>query len=657
MPITPQILWQATEQEKSASHITRFMQWLEKEKKRSFSDYPSLYRWSVEQPQAFWRCLALFADLFSFPEEKKATSAWENDFIGVQWFEGVELNYAEAIFRNATDAHPALLYSNENDQVIRPLSWKDLKTNVASLACWMKKNGIQKGDRVVSVLPNIPENVIAFLAAQSLGAIWSSCSPDFGNAAILERFGQIEPKLLFVSDSYRYNGKSYDKREQNKELALSLPTLAATVRITPVENDEADQKAGLWNEIMQADGGTLYFEPLPFNHPLWILYSSGTTGKPKAITHSVGGNLIEHIKVLLLHWDVHPGERFFWYSTTGWMMWNFSVASLLAGATLVLYDGSPAHPKLDRLWNMAAEAKVNHFGVGAAYLISCQKEKLHFKEGAFPHLRTIGATGSPLTPDAFEWVYRSLKKEVWLISFSGGTDVCSGFVGGCILLPVYKGEIQCRLLGCDMESLNAEGTIVRDALGEMVIRQPMPSMPLYFWKDKGDARYRASYFEKFPGLWWHGDFITITSRDTVIISGRSDATLNRDGVRIGTAEIYQVMDTIPEINDSMVVCIERKDGSFFMPLFVKMKDDLQLSENIKKSIRDALRTRCSPRHVPDEIHSVPDIPYTISGKKMEMLVKRLLMGLPIEKTAGLDAMRNPESVSGFMPFVNQVDPK
>jgi acetoacetyl-CoA synthetase len=402
---------------------------------------------------------------------------------------------------------------------------------------------------------------------------------------------------------------------------------------------------------MQVDGGTIIFEKLAFDHPLWVLYSSGTTGMPKAITHGVGGNLIEHVKVMLLHWDVKRGERFFWYSTTGWMMWNFSISSLLVGATLVIYDGAPSYPNVDRIWTVAAEINIHHVGVGAAYLIHCQKSGLHFSTNHFPSLKTIGSTGSPLTADAYTWVYQHIKSDVWLISFSGGTDVCSGFVGGSIMLPVVKGEIQCRLLGCDLDAIDEEGRSIQDELGEMVIKQPMPSMPICFWKDEGNKKYRASYFQKYSGMWWHGDFITLTNRGSVIISGRSDATLNRDGVRIGTAEIYRVLDSFSFVADSLVVCIEKTDGSFFMPLFVKFNEGEVLTQEVIQLIKNELRKNCSPRHVPDAIYAVNDIPYTISGKKMEIPVKRILMGLSPEKSASLDSVRNPQSLKEFERFV------
>ena len=652
MSAIPEILWEATEDQKKSSHIFHFMQWLASEKNIHVENYEALYQWSISHAEEFWRSFVEFADIFTFPREKKVRSNWEHDFIGVKWFEGAEVNYAKAIFRNANTEHPAILYTSEQNQQIHSISWNELYQQVSSLAYWMRSIGIRKGDRIVSVLPNIPENVVAFLAAQSLGAVWSSCSPDFGSDAILQRFYQIQPRLLFATDQVVYNGKRIDKYPLIQELKKSLPCIEHTVVICRSSIENVAMNETKWKKIMQQSGGELFFEPLAFDHPLWILYSSGTTGIPKGITHSVGGNLIEHLKVLMLHWDVHPGERFFWYSTTGWMMWNFSVASLLVGATLVLYDGSPSFPSIDHLWQLAADASIHHVGISAAYIINCQKSKLKFSKVALPSLRTIGSTGSPLPPDAYEWVYKNVKSSVWLISFSGGTDVCSGFVGGCILLPVVKGEIQCRLLGCDLDALDNNGLPTRDSLGEMVIKQPMPSMPIYFWDDKGDKKYRSSYFSQFPGVWWHGDFIELTSRGSLIVSGRSDATLNRDGIRIGTAEIYGVLDKIDFIKDSLIVCIEKSDGSFYMPLFVEMKERQLLSDDKIQLIKSTLRATYSPRHVPDAIHPIHDIPYTISGKKLEIPVKRILMGWPLDKAVSIDSIRNPDALKDFLRFTS-----
>ncbi|HSF45737.1 MAG TPA: acetoacetate--CoA ligase [Chitinophagaceae bacterium] len=645
MKINQEPLWTPGKDLLEKSWLTLYMKWLATHRSLEFENYDAIWTWSVEHPADFWESFLDYSGLITHGqpdtilEEKKG-------MIGTAWFKGLRVNYAENIFSHASPDTDALVFRNERGQK-REIGWPELERSVAALAAWLRDHGVEKGDRVASVMPNIPETVIAFLAVQSIGAVWSSCSPDFGNPSIVDRFYQIEPKVLFVTDGYQYNGKQYSKIASWEELRGSLPSLENLIFFPYA--DASSQMAGTvrWDDVMLWAHGPLQFEPVNFDHPLWILYSSGTTGKPKAITHSVGGNLIEHLKVLLLHWDVKAGEKFFWYSTTGWMMWNFSVASMLAGATLVLYDGSAGYPDLNVLWDLAREEEVQHFGGGAAFFIANMKAGMRYREIDLPALRTIGSTGSPLPHEAFEWIYRDVKKDVWLISFSGGTDICSGFVGGCPHLPVYAGEIQCRLLGCYLESFNEMGQPVRNELGEMVILKPMPSMPIYFWNDEDHKRYQTSYFDHFPGVWRHGDWIEITDRGSVIIYGRSDATLNRDGVRIGTSEVYRAVDAIEEIQDSLVVCVEREGGQYYMPLYVVMKTGYQLTDDIRAKIRKQLREQYSPRHVPDEIISVPDIPYTISGKKMETPVKKILMGVPVDLAASRDTMKNPEALGYF----------
>ena len=639
-------LWTPDDSFCKGSRLWDYMQWLKQYNGLNFKDYESLWQWSVDQPADFWESFWNYSAIISHHPNSGVMRKPSSGMIGTKWFEGATLNYAEHIFRNANEQYPAIIFQPEEGES-KEISWSELSAAVSRLAGWMKSVGVVKGDRVVSVMPNIPETVIAFLAAQSIGAIWSSCSPDFGNPSVIDRFLQVEPKILFVTDGYQYNGKVYTKTGDWEDLRRSLKSLEQVVFVSYTGEESSMKNTVNWHQIMERGQEELVFEQLPFDHPLWILYSSGTTGKPKAITHSVGGNLLEHLKVLLLHWDVKPGERFFWYSTTGWMMWNFSLASLLSGATMMIYEGSAGYPDLNRLWDFAAAHKVEHFGGGAAFFIACMKAGMHFRDDAFPSLRTIGSTGSPLPPEAFEWIYKKVKKDLWLISFSGGTDICSGFVGGCPLLPVYAGEIQCRLLGCYLEAFDENGKPLRDNLGEMVILEPMPSMPVFFWGDKNNERYQGSYFEQYPGVWRHGDWIEITSRNTVIIFGRSDATLNRDGVRIGTSEVYSAVDQVPEIADSLVVCIEKAGGQYFMPLFVVMKEGYALNDEIKKKIKTQLRLQYSPRHVPDEIYSIPEIPYTISGKKMEAPVKKILMGTAIEKAASRDTMKNPDSLKEF----------
>ncbi len=574
--------------------------------------------------------------------------------LGTKWFEASTLSYAEHVFRNRVEDRPAIIFSSEGADS-REISWSELEAKVAAMALWMRAQGIVPGDRVVSLLPNIPENVIAFLSANSLGAIWSSCSPDFGVEAIRDRVIQVAPKLLIVSDGYRYGGKAFDRSEEWSRLIDQLPSVRTIVNVDLIGSSFRLFDAVSWHDVMQYPAESLSFEHVFFDHPIWILFSSGTTGRPKAIAHPTGGILLEHLKALVFHQDVRPGERYFWYSTTGWMMWNYALSSLLAGATLVLYDGSAGYPGMDRLWHLAQVHQIQHVGGGAAFYIACMKAGISFDANAFPHLRTIGSTGSPLPPEAFEWIYEAVKRDVWLISLSGGTDVCSAFVGGCPLRPVVAGEIQCRMLGCDLEAFDAAGRTIKGVAGEMVIRQPMPSMPVYFWDDQGNTRYRASYFSGFPDVWTHGDWVELTDRDTLKITGRSDATLNRDGVRIGTAELYRTLESMPEVSDSLVVCIDRSDGSQHMPLFVVLTQGVALDEDLKQRIRREIRTRCSPRHVPDEIISVPSIPYTLSGKKTEMPVKRILMGSVPDEVISRDTLRDPSALDAFIRMGGRAD--
>jgi acetoacetyl-CoA synthetase len=644
----PQPLWAPSESLKQNSNLQRYINWLGEKKNLHFIDYDSLWAWSVGQSQAFWETLWQYFEIVSSGDYEDVLQKPASGMIGTKWFEGAKINYAEHIFRNANNERPAIIFKSEQN-TLTEISWEILEDKVAKLLFWLRANGLNKGDRVCSLLPNIPEAVIAFLAVNAAGAVWSSCSPDFGNASIEDRFVQIEPKFVFIPDGYTYNGKVFEKLSAWQQLQQLLPTVEKWIQVPFINTENRLSGSVMWQETM-GDRSELSFERVPFDFPLWILFSSGTTGKPKAITHSVGGCLIEHLKALALHQDVKPGERYFWYSTTGWMMWNYSLASMLCGATLVLYEGSAGYPDIRSLWHYAKESEMNHFGGGAAYYIACMKADVKFGEDEFPDLRTIGSTGSPLPPEAFHWIYEKVKKDVWLISLSGGTDICSCFVGGNPFLPVYEGEIQCRLLGCALDAWDEEGNPVREDLGEMVITRPMPSMPIYFWNDDKNIRYQSSYFEQYPGVWRHGDWIAITKRNTIVIYGRSDATLNRDGVRIGTSEVYRAVEGLPEVADSIVVCIERPGGIYFMPLFVVLKSGYELNESLIKKINTQLRSQYSPRHVPNAIYQINEVPYTISGKKMEAPVKKILMGIAPDAAASPGTMKNPGAMEQFLNF-------
>jgi acetoacetyl-CoA synthetase len=640
-------LWSPDSDLMQQSNMRKYMEWLSAHDLVHVEDYDALYAWSVSSPEAFWSSIVDFFNVCFHQGSDNVLRLPVTGMIGTQWFEGATLSYAEHVFRNQTDDRPAIIFNSESG-VSLEISWNDLKANVAALAAWMRSRGIVAGDRVVSLLPNIPEAVIAFLATNSIGAIWSSCSPDFGVEAIRDRVGQLDPKLILLSDGYRYGGKVFERSVEWQRLLSALPSIQHVIDVNLIGSNFRVAGAVSWVDVMSTPVGPLVFQPVSFDHPIWVLFSSGTTGKPKAIAHPTGGIILEHLKALALHQDVRPGERYFWYSTTGWMMWNYALSSLLTGATLVLYDGSAGHPDLNVLWQFAAHQRINHFGGGAAFFIACMKAGLTFEENVFPDLRTIGSTGSPLPSEAFEWIYASVKRDVWLISLSGGTDVCSAFVGGCPLRPVYAGEIQCRMLGSDVETFDWSGKPVRAEAGEMVIRQPMPSMPVFFWDDPENARYHQAYFTGYPGVWRHGDWLELTARDTLKITGRSDAILNRDGVRIGTAEIYRTLESMPDVIDSLVVCIDRPDGSQHMPLFVVIANGIVLDDALKQCIRRELKNRCSPRHVPDDIISVPAIPYTLSGKKTEMPVKRILMGADPEAVVSRDTLRNPEALDIFI---------
>jgi len=648
------LLWEPSEELKQQATLTRYMQWLEREKGLYVRDQEELWHWSVSHLEDFW---ASIWDFFSVKASRPYTSVLaDRKMPGAQWFPGAELNYAEQVFRNASVGHPALLFQSERHP-LRAVSWEELSRNVGSVANALRALGVKPGDRVVAYMANLPETVIAFLACASIGAVWSSCPPDFGTSSVIERFQQIEPKVLFAVDGYQYNGKEVDRRSVLSELQQALPTLHTTVLLPYLSKDtdtEGETSMVLWHDFLSSDT-TLTFEQVPFEHPLWVLYSSGTTGLPKAIVQGHGGIVLEHLKSVGLSLDLKPGDIFFWYTTTGWMMWNLLVGGLLVGTTILLYDGSPAYPTLNMLWKLAQESGMTFFGTSAGYITSCMKAGL--EPGTtydLSKLRALGSTGSPLPPEGFGWVYEHVKRDIWLASISGGTDVCSAFVGGSVLLPVYAGELQCRALGAKVEAFDEQGHPVINEVGELVLTEPLPSMPLYFWNDPGNTRYQESYFDVYPGVWRHGDWIKITPRGSAIIYGRSDSTINRQGIRMGSSEIYRVVEALPEVLDSLIVGVELPGGKYYLPLFVVLREGVELDDALKAKIKQQLRTNVSPHHVPDEIIAIEEVPRTLSGKKLEVPVKKLLMGMPIEKAISMDALNNPQAMEYFIEFAQKM---
>jgi acetoacetyl-CoA synthetase len=641
------LLWTPSEESVQSSRLAHYMRWLEQTRGRSFTTYDELWRWSVDDLEGFWASIAEYCQV---PFARPWTRVLGRHVMpGAHWFEGAELNYADVVFRHSSPPRPALVFRAEDTQ-LASVSWAELEQQVAAVAAGLRRLGVSRGDRVAAYLPNIPQAVIGFLASASLGAIWSSCAPEFGARSVLDRFAQIEPKVLLAIDGYTYGGQQFDRRQIGAQLRARLPSLAATVLVPYQypEPAEVDPGALTWRELVSAEPpGPLRCEPVPFEHPLWILYSSGTTGLPKAIVHGHGGIVLEHIKMLALHNDVGPESRFFWYSSTGWIMWNLLVGSLLVGATAVLYDGSPGYPSLEAIWDLAEEAGITALGTSAAFLLSCRKAGIVPGRGRdLSRLRYIGSTGSPLPAEGFSWVYQNVKPDVWLASVSGGTDIATGFVVSSPLLPVYAGEIQCRALGVKVDAVDDEGYPVLNRQGELVVTEPMPSMPLGFWNDHDGSRYRESYFSFLPGVWRHGDWLRLTERGTAIIDGRSDSTLNRQGVRIGTAEIYRVVEELPEIVDSLVVGLELPGGGYRLPLFVVLAAGAALDETLDE-IRRAIRENLTPRHVPDQIVPVRAIPRTLTGKKLEVPVKRLLLGAPLEQVASPSATQDPTALDDF----------
>mgnify|MGYP000047016255 CR=1 FL=1 len=629
-------LWEPSPELVESSELTRYM------RSRGFDDYHALWRWSVSDVDAFWGSLwDWFAIDASRPYERVLG---RREMPGAEWFPGAELSYVQHMFRGHADDAVALVHASEL-RLLAETTWGELRAQTAAIRSGLLELGVGRGDRVVAYMPNIEETVAAFFAAASIGAVWSSCSPDFGARSVVDRFAQIEPKVLLAVDGYRYGGKDFDRGDSLAQLRREIPTLEHTF-VLPYLGRE-----GNWDKLLRP-GGPLEFEQLPFDHPLWVLYSSGTTGLPKPIVHGQGGVLLEHLKKMRLHFDTRPGDRMFWFTTTGWMMWNLLLAGLLTEAAVVLYDGNPATPDMNRLWDLAEETQMTCFGTSAAYIAACMKAGVEPSSGRdLSRLRSVGSTGSPLSPDGFRWVYEYVGAETWLFSTSGGTDVATAFVGGVPILPVYEGELQARSLGAKVEAFDEEGNSVTDQVGELVLTEPLPSMPVCFWNDPGDERYRESYFSMYPGVWRHGDWIEITSRGTAIIYGRSDSTINRGGIRMGTSEIYRVVLGIDEVVDALVV-----DADGYMPLFVVLHEGGKVTDELRSELARRIRDECSPRHVPNDVFAVPEIPRTLSGKILEVPVKRILLGADPEKVASRDALANPAALDSFVAWARERTP-
>ncbi len=650
------VLWEPSRERREASGLARYLRWLAERKGLRFDGYDALWRWSVEHLEDFWASLWEFFDLRASVPYSRVLDA--RKMPGARWFEGARLNYAAHAFRYAAADRPALIVRSES----RPpaeVSWAALEREVAALAAGLRELGVRPGDRVVAYMPNIPETISAFLACASLGAIWSSCSPDMGVGAVVDRFRQIEPKVLFAVDGYRYGGKRLDRRPVVAEIVQALPSLERVVflpYLDPGAAPEGIPHALAFGELA-ARAAPLAFEQLPFDHPLWIVYSSGTTGLPKAIVHGHGAIVLEHLKTMVLHQDMRAGDRFFWMSSTGWIVWNLLAGGLLAGCTLVVFDGNPGWPDPGAIWRLIDETGTDHFGCGAALIAASMKAGVEPARIAdLARLRAVSVTGSPLTVDAFAWLYAHAKRDLWVASISGGTDIACGFVAGCPLAPVTAGEIQCRCLGVGVEAWDEQGRPRVGEVGELVVTEPMPSMPLRFWNDPEGQRYRESYFEMYPGKWRHGDWIRFTDRGTAVIYGRSDTTINRHGIRMGTAELYRAVEGSPEVTDSLVVDLEYLGRPSHLALFVVLRPGVVLDDALKARLKERIRTLASARYVPDEVYAIAEVPRTLTGKKLELPVRKLLLGAPLAKVASPDAMANPGSLGYFVELAKRLSP-
>lgn len=640
------LLWTPGQEMMSGSNMRKFMDWVGGRKGLAFDDYSTLWKWSVENIDEFWKAVMEYFDVL---HTGKAVRALESmDMPPKGWFSGVSLNYAENLFRDR-EGGTALLVRGEEGPVTE-ITWHRLRKMTASMAQCLRSAGVGRGDRVAGFLPNSAEAVVAFLAAASIGAVWSGCSPDLGSRSVIDRLEQIAPKVLVAVDGYSYGGKWFDRTGTVREVMEAVKPIRQLIMVKRSTGESGVEGALDWDECTGHDE-ELSFERVPFDHPLWILYSSGTTGLPKAIVQSHGGILLEHLKLLSLHADLKEGERFFWYTTTSWMMWNVLVSAMLVGASSILYDGSASYPGLDALWKLAEDTSMTLFGTSASFISACMKAGL--EPGStydLSALKSVSYTGSPLSPEGFAWVYGSVGKDEWVTGISGGTDLCTAFLCGCPLLPVRAGELQCRALGADAASFSEDGREVVGEMGELVIRKPLPSMPVFFWNDGGNRRYTESYFSMFPGIWRHGDWVKITPGGGAVIYGRSDSTLKRHGVRIGSSEIYRCVESMPEIADSLVVGVEESGGGYYMPLFVVPSAGNVLDDRLAGLIRDRIRRELSPRHIPDDIIAIREVPRTLNGKKLEVPVKRILSGRETGAVVNTGSVSNPGALEFFVEF-------
>lgn len=658
---TPDVLWRPGPERITASGVTAFADWLRQNRDLDFASYDEMWRWSTERIEDFWGAVWDWAGIEAAEQPREVLA--ERVMPGADWFPGARLNYAEhalAPGRGREAGALALVFERE-DGLTGAVTYGQLRNAVAAVASSLRKMGVGRDDVVVGVLPNSPHAVVAFLATVSLGAIWSSCAPEFGAHSILERFAQLRPKVLFGVDAYHYAGEVRTRLEVIEQVSEQLDSLVATVIVpyagTSEELAEIEFEGDYFWAEMLADTAALHFEPVPFDHPLWVLFSSGTTGLPKGIVQGHGGILLEHYKALGIHCDIKPGDRLFWYTTTGWMMWNFLVSGLLLGGTPVLYDGSPGARGMDVLWRMAEETEPSLFGVSAPYLQACMKAGLRpGREHDLSGVRILGSTGAPLTDDGFGWIHDEVSPDILIGSLSGGTDVCTAFVGPASVLPVYRGEIQCRMLGAAVAAYDERGEPLDDEVGELVVTEPMPSMPVAFWDDPDGSRLREAYFEDFPGVWRHGDWVRITPRGSVVISGRSDATLKRGGVRMGTSEFYRVVEAHPDVADSLVVDLSEPGQGGDLVLFVVPGEGVAVDDRLRGELSSALRGQLSPRHVPDRIVAVDVVPRTLNGKKCEVPVKRILLGADPATAVSRSALAHPESLTPYLAFRTAREP-